>query len=760
MKGQAINIDWTVGLSIFLVTSLSSVFLITTPNSLVDIRMENALYEVSRSLEQETFIEGRTTNLSVRTPIELDRNIPVDRSYSYRVFNSSGTMNTVSNLDFEEDGVKAVVRAKNTSYSMTYTDGELDEPTYSTDLSTDSNQISNSKISLETGSPGLTSLQVNGNELLNNNADLGYSDYTVNQEEISASSFNRNLTVFSNSSEIIIEDVESATFNLENLSTLYWYSDDSTTSLEGEVSKSGDTKGLTIASDYGITFLGDLNAQVNKQAGSDTVEVQVTAERLRLMLHNSDYTEGKNRIEMYNQSEIYFGASQSIEGSTEKKIQELVELNQKQFEERLGLGKLGYNITYGIPGTADQTAFNTIQKVAQQEEWNHGNFERTSSDGKDNSGELRIGYRNGSTDTELTEGLVGYWRMDRNVNGDGGTVKDYSRNSNDGVTYGNLNTGQRGIFSTEAFKFEGHDDYVRVEDNSNLVLTSEFTISFWMKPTGLTDTQWNTVIDKRTPNSWEGYIIQWNSGKDKPLRLYSDVTNAFHSSYKPNDNLGEWAHVILRFNGSEYKFFIDGEGDTSMSEQSLNPSSEPLLISQGNYQDEYYQGLLEEVLIYNRSLSEDEIQQLYFNGRDGKFKGNYTASRTGNDEEKNWSKVEIDALVPSETSLSARLDAYNEFGNNLDRQWIDVEDGENNYTLNLYESERVQLRFNGTSSNVTRTWEVDEFRIYSENQEQSSIIRKGEEIPLEDTFVRNSESALIRQNGNLTGIENRVVLWP
>lgn len=347
MKGQAVNIDWTVGLSIFLVTSLSAVFLVTTPETVTDTRMDNALNQVSDSIKQETFIEGRTTNLSVRTPVELDRNIPVDHSYSYRGFNSSGTMNTVSNLDFEEGGVKALVRAENTSYSMTYTDGELDEPTYSTDLSTGSNQISNSKISLETGSPGLTSLQVDGNELLNNDADLGYSDYTVNQKNISASSFNRNLTVFSNSSEIIIEDLESATFNLENLSTLYWYSDDSTTSLEGEVSKSGDTKGLTVASDYGLTFLGDLNAQVNKQAGSDTVEVQVTAERLRLMLHNSDYTEGRKRTQIYDRGEIFFSAPEKIEGATEQKINQLSDLEQQEFEQRLGLETVGYNISYG-----------------------------------------------------------------------------------------------------------------------------------------------------------------------------------------------------------------------------------------------------------------------------------------------------------------------------------------------------------------------------------------------------------------------------
>lgn len=350
MKGQAINIDWTVGLSIFLATSLSAVFLVTTPEPATDIRMENALNQVSNLIKQETFIEGRTTNLFVRTPIELDRNVPVDRSYSYRGFNRSGTMNTVSELDFQENELKALVRAENLSYRMTYVNGALNNSSYSTDLSTGLNQISNSKISLETGSPSLTSLQVNGNELLNNDADLGYSDYSVNQGEISASSFNQNLTVYSNSSEIIIEDVESSTFNLENLSTLYWYSDDTKTPLEGEVSKSGDTKGLTVASSYGVTFLGDLNAQVNKQTGSDTVEVQVTAERLRLMLHNSDYTEGKKRIRMYDRGKIYFGASERIEGATEEKIQNLSNLDQEEFERRVKLGTLGYNISYGKPG--------------------------------------------------------------------------------------------------------------------------------------------------------------------------------------------------------------------------------------------------------------------------------------------------------------------------------------------------------------------------------------------------------------------------
>jgi len=57
----------------------------------------------------------------------------------------------------------------------------------------------------------------------------------------------------------------------------------------------GETKGFTVASDYGITFLGDLEATVSKPDDS-TVKVEIDAKRIRVRLHNSDYNAGKNAL--------------------------------------------------------------------------------------------------------------------------------------------------------------------------------------------------------------------------------------------------------------------------------------------------------------------------------------------------------------------------------------------------------------------------------------------------------------------------------
>ncbi|PSH01876.1 MAG: hypothetical protein BRC26_02835 [Nanohaloarchaea archaeon QH_8_44_6] len=228
-------------------------------------------------------------------------------------------------------------------------------------------------------------------------------------------------------------------------------------------------------------------------------------------------------------------------------------------------------------------------------------------------------------------------------------------------------------------------------------------------------------------------------------------------------NAGNWYHLTAVFDNSNNNryIYVNGERQASNTDDTGSPStnSNPIALGAEADNETHYDGKLDEVRIYNRSLSGSDIEDLYFKGKDGKFEGNYTSNRFGNDEEKNWTELEIDASVPDETALSAQVDAYNEFGNQLGRQNLTVQEGVRNYSIDVRNSEQIELSFNGTSENISRSWEVESSRIFIEPENNLSLLNAGSEIPLTNTFARDTESLIINRTGGLEPIQNKVVVW-
>ncbi|PSG98910.1 MAG: hypothetical protein BRC29_02155 [Nanohaloarchaea archaeon SW_7_43_1] len=756
--GQAINIDWTIGLSLFLITTLSAVIIISQPELQVldSSGIQNKLAEISSNLEEETYIEGRKTNLYVRTPVELEYDIPVNQPHIFHgsTAKNSGSMNTTSNINVSGKNVKAVIEGSNSTYEMSHYEESILDNTSTTNISTNGD-ISNSLITVNPENPGLTSLQIEGNELLNDNATFQYTDYSTEKKTISASTFDGNLTVYEETPEIIVEDTQTTTFYLKNLSTLYWENDNSTTPLEGQVSKSNQTKGFTVASNYGISFIGDLDANVTKSDGSDVVKAEIETDRLRIMLHNSDYVEGWKRAKTYKEGEIYFGVSEKIRGATRENIRELNTIGQQELEKKLELGNQGYNITFGFAEAAKQK-FRTIQQyISNQGDWNKGSYTGTSADRKNNSGTLGIGYRDGSAGIDLTKGLVGYWRMDR----ESGNVIDYSGEGNDGIPENGVNRGVNGTFSTQSFDFDGTDDYVDTGISDN-IQTGDFSLSLWINPDSRPSSGQRLVEKDSGGNGW---ALSYGDPGQGRLRFFVRGMDTVSLDTSDLINVGNWYHLTAVFDDSNNNryIYVNGERRASDTDDTGSPSTNTNSIALGAEADNetHYDGKLDEIRIYNRSLSNSDVEDLYFKGKNGKFEGNYTSNRFGDNDEKNWTELEINASVPDETALSAQINAYNEFGNQLGRQNLVVQEGLKNYSIGVRDSEQLELGFNGTSENASKSWEVQSSKVFIDPANNLSLLNAGNNIPFTDTFVRDTESLIINRTGGLEPIQNKVVVW-
>jgi glucose/arabinose dehydrogenase len=165
----------------------------------------------------------------------------------------------------------------------------------------------------------------------------------------------------------------------------------------------------------------------------------------------------------------------------------------------------------------------------------------------------------------------------------------------------------------EGLRFDGIDNRVEVKSSTSLNITSQITLSAWIKPEAFDD--WDGIINKGTQTSPYG------------LRLWHDGSLRFTANWgDPQDGLGggswnshtkltlnEWHHVAATYDGNFLRFYIDGWEDANVvsTKMLFGINNEFLNIGAGfPKENEYFQGAIDEVRIYNRSLSQTEIQTL------------------------------------------------------------------------------------------------------------------------------------------------------
>jgi hypothetical protein len=202
-----------------------------------------------------------------------------------------------------------------------------------------------------------------------------------------------------------------------------------------------------------------------------------------------------------------------------------------------------------------------------------------------------------------TEGLVAYYAMD-------GDLTDSSGNGLDGTAVGDptFAEGQIGM----ALDLDGVDDYVDCSDNELFSITDAFTLSLWInwRATGAT---WQTVIAKGD-NAWR--LARGGDTQTMDFGFTDGGPRGWLSVATASDvPLGEWHHVTATIDTIEgAKIYLDGvlEGE--------NPDTGGITVGSFNYPvfigensqatGRFWNGLIDEVMIYNRVLSDAEIRYL------------------------------------------------------------------------------------------------------------------------------------------------------
>ncbi|MBU0477655.1 LamG domain-containing protein [bacterium] len=202
---------------------------------------------------------------------------------------------------------------------------------------------------------------------------------------------------------------------------------------------------------------------------------------------------------------------------------------------------------------------------------------------------------------EKEKGLVAYWNFDE---GKGSIAKDSSSNRNNGEIYGAKYVKvQEGY----ALEFDGVNNYVNCGNDPSLKFTGSFSIALWEKHDSAA--QWQTLVSNQGANIYgHGLDIQQGVNYNflicglTPMSLYvNGVTEP--------DNKLRYVVVVYDAVKSEKKVYVDGVEKSTRSVTGA-PIESKINFFIGSYQgqSQWFNGIIDEVKIYNRALSEEEIK--------------------------------------------------------------------------------------------------------------------------------------------------------
>jgi len=187
--------------------------------------------------------------------------------------------------------------------------------------------------------------------------------------------------------------------------------------------------------------------------------------------------------------------------------------------------------------------------------------------------------------------------------GAGTTVFDKSGNGLNGVISGATWITQ-GKFGN-ALSFNGTSDWVTVSNASPLNLTTGMTLEAWVFPTATTGVR--DILLKEGTNV-DIYNLYARNGHGRPEAnvFVGGVNRMAEGSALPAN---AWRHVAGTYDGATLRLFINGVQVASEAVSGSIPASTgPLRIGGNGIWGEFFRGRIDEVRIYNRALSQSEIQ--------------------------------------------------------------------------------------------------------------------------------------------------------
>ncbi|MHC4739865.1 MAG: LamG-like jellyroll fold domain-containing protein [Planctomycetota bacterium] len=231
-----------------------------------------------------------------------------------------------------------------------------------------------------------------------------------------------------------------------------------------------------------------------------------------------------------------------------------------------------------------------------------------------NGGRINMGAYGNTTSASMSE-----WGLEADLDYDGivanGDVGILSDDWLEELTFSEETTGS-------ALQFDGVDDYVIVQDDP-ILSPPQITLMAWIHPEDVSKIF--QIIGKWEFQAGNGWIFD-NKNNNDALRLAADFGGGDFCVTNSNDAVltaGTWQHVAVTWNGSLAIFYVNGEnaGEDNICSGAIPDALGYDMYIGYSYSDiptagghRPFDGTIDEVAIYNRALTVQEIEDIYHCG--------------------------------------------------------------------------------------------------------------------------------------------------
>ncbi|HSX29490.1 MAG TPA: LamG-like jellyroll fold domain-containing protein [Candidatus Saccharimonadales bacterium] len=211
------------------------------------------------------------------------------------------------------------------------------------------------------------------------------------------------------------------------------------------------------------------------------------------------------------------------------------------------------------------------------------------------------------TSKPLTTGPSGAWGFNETS---GTTSADASGNNNIATLLNGLAfaAGKNG----NGLLFDGVNDYLNIANAAPLdIAGTAFSMSAWLKPAGggadqvLISKGWNTAMT----SPYYQYGLELQSGGLQPVFQIGTASGVQAVGMGSNLTVNQWSHLAIVFNGTSAQFYVNGVlTSTKTMNATLTARGNALHLGADAQPGQYYKGALDDMRVYNRTLTQVEVQ--------------------------------------------------------------------------------------------------------------------------------------------------------
>jgi hypothetical protein len=223
-----------------------------------------------------------------------------------------------------------------------------------------------------------------------------------------------------------------------------------------------------------------------------------------------------------------------------------------------------------------------------------------------------------------TNGLVGYWKLDESAGAT--TAVDSSGNGNDGTKNGTTNGGGGDFLAAQVnngFNFEyGNTNYFDVGNPASLQITGSLTIAAWFKlesvRAGSSDDSIFDKVSSLSDKAWQFKGSEDCGSERLQIDLSSDGSDSIQRCSSTTLSTGTWYHGVGVYDASAQTLHVylngvlnDGTLTGAVPTSIHNSTGNAYIANKIVGGLETFDGVIDDVRVYNRALSAAEICTLY-----------------------------------------------------------------------------------------------------------------------------------------------------